>query len=438
MQDDLIRTDVAILGGGLAGMASSIHLARAGLRVACIEPAMDRADVVGESLDWSAPELLRTLGLPMERLLTDGIATWKRYVVLQLGDGRSWRYIPGDWLARAPWKVELRTLHVDRDRLRDALKTIFFSDGATLIDDRVLETERDGKRVTALKTVAGKRIEAAWFVDASGSAARIFPRLFRLRAHEFGPRKVALWSYFDVQELIEGTTLHTEGNQPPYMDWVWEIPIHPTRISVGYVGPADVIAEMRREGKSIQQIYRECVSRIPRLRSLFDDESTQPVHVTSFRCGVYRGIAGPNWLVTGESAAMIDPMTSNGVTAALRTAQEASSLIVRGLRRGRLPGLGAALYSLRVAAMACFFNSGIEHVVYDAPVRNAIGVGNAGRVYTIPAWLMNLFYTRLQPRGLVSTLLFSIALSSLRGAAAILHWLCSRRQNTPRPGLASA
>jgi 2-polyprenyl-6-methoxyphenol hydroxylase-like FAD-dependent oxidoreductase len=186
MQDDLIRTDVAILGGGLAGMASSIHLARAGLRVACIEPAMDRADVVGESLDWSAPELLRTLGLPMERLLTDGIATWKRYVVLQLGDGRSWRYIPGDWLARAPWKVELRTLHVDRDRLRDALKTIFFSDGATLIDDRVLETERDGKRVTALKTVAGRLVRRRFRLGCQNLSASVSTSRPRIRPTQGG------------------------------------------------------------------------------------------------------------------------------------------------------------------------------------------------------------------------------------------------------------
>jgi menaquinone-9 beta-reductase len=69
-QNDAEQIDITVLGGGLAGMAASIHLVRAGLRVLCIESqAADRAPV-GESLDWSAPELLRDLGLPMQSLST--------------------------------------------------------------------------------------------------------------------------------------------------------------------------------------------------------------------------------------------------------------------------------------------------------------------------------------------------------------------------------
>jgi flavin-dependent dehydrogenase len=138
--------------------------------------------------------------------------------------------------------------------------------------------------------------------------------------------------------------------------------------------------------------------------------------------------------VVGEAAAMIDPMTSNGVTAALRTAEEASRLIIRSRTRPRLPCLASALYSRRAFEMARFFNSGIEAVVYERPVRNTIGVAKAGRVYTVPAWLMNLLYTRLRPRGPVSTLSFCLVLSSLRTAAGLFHWLCRRFQTpSPRP-----
>ncbi len=59
--------------------------------------------------------------------------------------------------------------------------------------------------------------------------------------------------------------------------------------------------------------------------------------MTSFRCRVYLESAGPNWLIAGEAASLVDPMTSNGVTAALRHAAEAAALVLKFRTRGELP-----------------------------------------------------------------------------------------------------
>jgi menaquinone-9 beta-reductase len=67
--------DVIVIGAGLAGNAASLQLARAGLNVTCIEPAEAIRQPVGESLDWSAPELLSALGLPMDHLISEQMAT---------------------------------------------------------------------------------------------------------------------------------------------------------------------------------------------------------------------------------------------------------------------------------------------------------------------------------------------------------------------------
>jgi flavin-dependent dehydrogenase len=303
-----------------------------------------------------------------------------------------------------------------------------------LREDRVSEVERQGREVAALRTERGKQIESAWFIDASGFAANLFPRLFRLPACEYGPRKVAIWSYFNVADAIEGTTLYMDGIRAPYMDWVWEIPIHRSTISVGYVASADAIREMRQQGQTVDDIYRERLRRFPRFEPLLQSERNISAQVTSFRCRVHARVAGPSWLVVGEAASMVDPMTSNGVTAALRHAEEASRLIVRSFRRQRLPYLSAALYSRRVLELARFFNGGIEKVVYEWPVRNAIGIGNAGEVYTIPAWTMNALYSRIRPRGMIGTSLFCLFLALFRWSASVFHWLCSRgRRLSPLP-----
>ena len=410
-------------------MATSIHLAKAGLQVVCIEADVDDRDPVGESLDWSAPDLLSQLELPMERLLEDGTATWKRHVILKLRGGAEQHYVPSDWLARPPFNVELRTVHVDRTRLDRAVRAMLLDCGVTMLSDKVVQVERDGKRVKAVLTASGSRFCSRWFVDASGSAASLFPRAFDLPLHEFGPRKVAMWDYFTVPKSIEGTTLYADGEGPPYMEWVWQIPIHADTVGVGYVSTGDMIKEKRQRGMSVEEIFERQLGLFPELGKLLQPSHTLSLRTTSYRCRAYSKISGPNWLVVGESAAMVDPMTSNGVTAALRHALEASSLIARYRERRQLPWLPRTMYSRRAFNMAHFFNSGIEKVIYDWPVRNRIGALIAGDVYTIPAWSINNIYSRLQPLGVVSTLLFGLFLATLRWAMNLFYWSCKRSRS---------
>jgi flavin-dependent dehydrogenase len=420
--------DVTVIGGGLAGMAASIHLSKSGLRVLCVEPDVADTTSVGESLDWSAPALLKVLGLSMEQLVAEKIATYKRHVTLKLGDGCDREYIPGAWLGKPPFNIELRTLHVDRNQLNQLLRKMVVNQGVTFIRDKVVTVETEGRRVVGVKTQQGDRISSPWFLDASGSAARLFARAFRLRSYESGPRKVAIWSYFPVTEPSEGTTLYAEGVKPSYLEWVWEIPINPSTISVGYVATGESIKARRQEGQTVEEILRAQLGRFPRFESLLRSEIS-PL-VTSFVCRMHGGVAGSNWMIAGEAAAMVDPMTANGVTAALRHASEASRLIVESHRRRRISVLGASMYSQRVLGLATFFNRGIERVIYEAPIRNRIGVLQAGDVYTVPAWSLNSIYSRLRPYGAVKTILFTCLLDLARMGEYLLYRVCKRAQPT--------
>jgi menaquinone-9 beta-reductase len=416
--------DVTVIGGGLAGTAACIHLSKAGLRVLCVEPDVDDLSPVGESLDWSAPALLQALGLGMEELIARKVATYKRHVTLKLGDGCDRSYEPGAWLAEPPYNVELRTLHVDRSELNRLLREIVASQGVTFIPDRVVTVETDGRRVVAVSTQHGHRISSPWFIDASGSAASLFARAFHLPVYETGPRKVAIWSYLPVTTPVEGTTLYSDGVKPPYMEWVWEIPINPTTISVGYVATGETIKAQRQQGQTVEEILREKLSRFPRFASLLQSAPAITPSTTSFICRMHGRVAGSNWLIAGEAAAMVDPMTSNGVTAALRQASEATRLIIESRHRRRIPYLAAAMYSRRILGLAKFFNLGIERVIYESPIRNRIGVLLAGEVYTVPAWSLNAVYSRLQPRGAFKTLLFGGLLYVLRTGEFLLYQFC--------------
>jgi flavin-dependent dehydrogenase len=237
--------DVTVMGGGIAGMAASIHLARAGWKVLCVGLDLSGSQAVGESLDWSAPALLEVLGLPMQRLIDDGIATYKRHVILKLGDGSERHYVPAPWLGRAPFNLELRTLHVDRPRLNEALREIAMFHGVRHLYDKVANVEIEDRRVVAVNTAAGHRIACSRYIDASGSAASVLSRAFKLPVREYGPKKVAVWSYFKVREPGEGTTLYAQTARSSYMEWIWEIPINSETISVGYVTTGDAMKANR-------------------------------------------------------------------------------------------------------------------------------------------------------------------------------------------------
>jgi flavin-dependent dehydrogenase len=418
--------DVTILGAGLCGKAAAMQLAAAGLRVVCIEPEEALRQAVGESLDWSAPDLLKALGLPMEDLVKGGLATWKRHVTVKLRDGASEHYVPGAWLAEAPYHVELRTMHVDRLRLDEELLKRTVASGVTVVRDAVVKVERDGERVVAVHTAGGARLSSPWFIDASGFASSVLPREFELTAIQFGPPKVAIWTYFAISELVEGTTLFMEPLPVEYLDWVWEIPIGPQVVSVGYVTTGAAMKARREQGLGVEEIFRQQLLKFPRFEALLQTGALGACNVTAFRSRVYDGVAGPNWFVAGEAASMVDPITANGVTAALRHAAEAAAVIVKYRKRGTLPQWARISYNRRILQMAKFFNIGIEKILYEPAVRNRIGARASGTVYTTPAWSMNVVYARLKPKGILKTYLLGVVLGLWRACAWIFSECCKR------------
>jgi menaquinone-9 beta-reductase len=426
--DASLTPDAIVIGGGMAGMAVSMHLAKAGLRVTCIEPESGDRQPVGESLDWATPDLLNALGFSRDYLLTN-ISTYKRHVTLQMGTASRVQYAVSPWLAEAPYKVELNTLHADRLRLDRELRERVEGLGVKVVQDRVVSVERDGRRIAALRSANGERYVARWYVDCSGGATSLLAREFRLPFSQYGPRKVALWSYFTVGTPSEGTTIYSEATPAKYLEWVWEIPITASTVSVGCISPGESLKLERAAGLTVVDIFRGQLAKFPRFEPLLA-ETPGEVHVTSFQCRSYKGVTGPNWIIAGEAASLVDPVTSNGVSAALRHAEDAAALIVAARKRATLPRWGCALYRLRVWEMGRFFNSGIEKLVYDWPLRDRLGLARAADIYTSAAWSANTLYSRFRPRKTARTLAFVSLLSVLRMCA----WVMRRTQGSMRPG----
>jgi flavin-dependent dehydrogenase len=419
-----ISCDVTVIGGGLAGKAASLHLARAGLKVVCIEPQQPIRPPVGESLDWSAPALLNSLGLSADSLIASRIATWKRHVTVRMRDGCDTHYVPSTWLGGFPFYVNLETLHVERRQLDDEILKIAVNQGVTFVRDRAVDLKTAGGKIRSVQTEGKTCVSSPWFIDASGVGASLIARKFDLPSLQYGPTKVGIWTYFRVPQQIEGTALYMDPLPAEYLEWIWEIPVSPDTVSVGYVLPGTALKAKREGGGSVGDIFRQQLMKFARFEPFLQQEAIGEVNVTSFRCRVHSESAGLNWLVAGEAASLVDPMTSNGVTAALRHAAEAAALILKFRTRGELPPRARKAYSRRILQTAKFFNEGIEKIIYEPMVRNRIGLPVAGAVYTSPAWSMNVVYARMRPDGIFSTFLFGAVLAFFRISASMLYQCC--------------
>ncbi|MBS1805833.1 MAG: tryptophan 7-halogenase [Acidobacteria bacterium] len=422
----VIETDAVVIGGGLSGTAAAIHLARAGFRVVCIEQRKEISRIVGESLDWSAPELFANLGFPMKELVDTEVATWKRHITVAQNDGSSKEFLPGAWLAERPWNVEVRTLHLDRDRTDACLRKTARKLGVTTLHERVAdfavldEHDSRARRILGLRTAQGTFVRASWFVDASGSDASLLAKRFELKSVAFGPRKVAIWAHLPTPEWVEGTTLYMVPSQGEYMEWVWEIPVRPGLSSVGYIAPGSSVKFQRAAGMGTQDILVRQCGHFARLKEIVERGSEVETATTTFLCRTYEGVCGTNWLIVGEAASQSDPITGNGVTAALRHAEEATALIRRYRHRGTIPSFARSLYNYRVSTVGLYFNSLIEKFFYQPTLRDRLGFFGTARIYTVPAWLMNLVYTRMRPR---ESVIRTVAITSILNVIRFSTWL---------------
>ncbi len=402
--------DVVVAGAGVAGLAAGVLLARMGLRTVLIDPKPFPRSYVGESLDWSAPPLLRRLGLPCDGLVATATGTYKREIRAATRD-RGWSERPPGWLGRPPLRFGLTTVHLDRERFDERLYAVARAAGVGFVWEPVTGVDLADDRVTAFRTRSGRPFRGAWFIDASGRS-RVVARSAGIGERRFGIPKVALWAQVDLPMRFEGTALYAD-DRPEYLDWAWEIPIGTSRQSVGAVMPASRFRALRAAGGSLEELLAERLRRFSRFEDLSADR-LRHVQTRGYRCYVSERVSGRNWMMIGEAAAFADPLTSFGVTAALRHASEAAWLIDEDRRSPVRTAARLGDFDRRVRGMSRLYNDGIEGLVYRAPPRRAFGIRRAARAYVFLGYLMNALYTRLRPLSRRRTIAVGALLAAFR------------------------
>lgn len=384
--------DVLVAGGGVAGLAAALVLSREGLRVRCVEPNRFPRLRVGESLDWSAPQLLAEVGLARDSIVASGAGTRKREVHGITSGGRHMVAGPPQWFRRWPLRFEYVTLHVDRERFDQQLFEAAVEAGVEFVWDRIHAVSVVSDRVVACSTASGTTHEASWYVDASGRS-RLIGRAAHISTRHWGCERIGLWTQRASPMSVEGTVLHLDDTADD-LAWAWEIPINSERSSVGVVLPLAEFRTLRREATSVDGVFARVLHRFPNLEA---PASPASVMTRVYQPYVSERVVGGNWVMVGEAAALIDPLSSLGVTAALRHGTEAAEMISRSL--GTPDGAHRLLmrYDRRVRTVSSLYNNAVDGLLYQAGLRQRFGMKQAARAYVILGYLTNALYTRLKP-----------------------------------------
>ena len=395
---DAVTVDVAVAGGGLAGLATAIHLARRGKHVVCIEPRGWPHDSVGESLEFSAPKLLENLGID---LTTAGQQRhlYPKTSVRAVGADTEFTVWPPRWWAGPPIWCSRLAFHTDRRELDRQLRDLAIKSGVVLLPERVTDVHHSFDRVTALITNHGTTIGAGWYVDASGHTVRLFGRALGLDRRLLGQRRAAYWTRVSESPTGHATVLHFPEPEIDDLMWAWEIPLNDREISVGVVMSAARSSALRADGLGPRDIFGRQLVAIPRLRSVIAEHADAHLQATTYTPFEHVRTVGDNWLLVGDAAAMADPLTSNGVTSALRYARQAADLVSDNLDHQGLDRRRANAFERTTSGVVATLDRAIEAFVYEPAIRRRHGLRWAVNLYAATGVITNALYAKLNPSG---------------------------------------
>ena len=335
-----MKTDVLIIGGGPAGCAAAMFLAKEGIKPIILEQEEFPRFHIGESMTGEAGAVLRRLGLEEQMLA-------RKYPVkhgVRVFGTNSW-FIPvarrdEDWNLHLASTWQVRRSDFDAMMLEEAQKR-----GAKLIRGTaksVLRTADGGVRGVTMKRPDGssQEIEADVVLDCSGMAT------FLANQKVTGPKylgsydkQIAFFTHVKGALRDSGTSGEMAKDntlifyQKKY-HWAWFIPVDDEVVSLGIVVPT---AEFQKHKQDREEFFRSYLPQInPEIvRRTENIEFVEKVHVIPNYSFQVRGFCGKGFICLGDAHRFIDPIFSFGLSAAVREAEFAVPHIVSYLKGER-------------------------------------------------------------------------------------------------------
>ena len=313
---------VAIIGAGPAGAMAAVRLARAGASVTLFDPSHPREKPCGGGLTGRALALVSDI-IDMRSLPSVVVNA------AAVEDGNRIARVPLLECGATPGSSLLVLSRATFDR---ALVDAAVASGAELITDKVLEVGRDSPRMRV--RTARDRYEFEQLLGADGANSLVR----RTLARPFARAELSIAAGYFVQGATSPDAhVMTTREQPGYL---WSFP-RPDHLAVGICTAAAHRATSRDlRAQSRAWIEGHGFARHARLVPY-----AWPIPSIGFQSGPSIALGGPGWMLLGDAAGLVDPLTREGIYYALLSGQWAADAIVATAGRG-----AAAHYAAKVLA----------------------------------------------------------------------------------------
>ena len=300
--------DVAVIGGGLAGLACSILLAKEGHSVVLLEKERyPFHKVCGEYVSLESWDFLKRLGLPLDELNLPLIDT----LVLTAPSGKIFTT-----------KLPLGGFGISRFELDSRLAIIAKENGVTVVEETKIDSIKfdDHFQLQSHSTTVTAKVCCAAYGKRSNLDVK-WQREFLRGSNQ------RLDNYVGVKYHIKTKWDNNVIGLHNFEDGYCGISkIEGDRYCLCYMTKAN---NLKKSNNDIEQLEQTILSGNPHLKRIFEQsEKCQSFPLTISQINFNRkSQVEDHVLMLGDSAGMITPLCGNGMSIALHTAKLASKAI---------------------------------------------------------------------------------------------------------------